>query len=328
MAVIDRKTENFEKRRCRRLAVSLATLSIASILLATAATPVMTMAMPQRVANHDRSVTSAEVNQALDAAGVLDSSAQAKTGSDTNTALIATKAGATVAAAKDAKQGVTLTAKDGPKLMISLPNSLTAGSAQATAPGTVVYPSVTGSANAVQAVEDGSVRMLTIIDNSDAPISYDYKISVPNGGKVQITSDGGAVVLDKTQRVIATVDRPWAKDADGRPVQTWFAANGTTLTQYVKHTSPGVIYPVTADPHYSWGWSGVTLYFSKSETRYISGLTFVTLAAFLGLSGWGGAAVAGVGYTADYAIQHGNYCLAVYRPYAYFVSGSAWVYRC
>jgi hypothetical protein len=170
--------------------------------------------------------------------------------------------------------------------------------------------------------------MLTVIDNPNAPTEYEYGVTVPGGGRVQLTSDGGAVILDASQQVVASITKPWAKDVNGKEVRTWYTSNGFNLRQHIQHNGGGVAYPVTADPRFSWGWSGVTIYLSKAETRYASGVSFAALAGFLGLSGWGGAAIAAVGYTADYAIQNGGYCLAIYRPYAYFVSGYSWLYKC
>ena len=44
------------------------------------------------------------------------------------------------------------------------------------------------------------------------------------------------------------VSTPWAKDAEGKDVKTWFTTDGKTLTQHVKHDVVGIVYPVTADP--------------------------------------------------------------------------------
>ncbi len=41
---------------------------------------------------------------------------------------------------------------------------------------------------------------------------------------------------------------PWAKDAEGKELKTWFTTDGLTLTQHVEHNVKGVVYPVTADP--------------------------------------------------------------------------------
>jgi hypothetical protein len=306
------------------------TASLAVALLASTLSPLAATVSADAIAatDHSNAVSTGEVRQALQyTSGVLSDSSTTATTSDNDSALVAATAGATIDVPKDASEGVTLSNPNGPSLDIALPNADQSGSGQQVAPGVVAYASNDGSANAVQATEDGGVRMLTVIDNPNAPTKYDYKISVPEGGTIQIIQDGSAIVLDANGQVLATVATPWAKDARGKQIRTWFTTDDTTLTQHVKHNVRGVVYPVTADPSFNWSWTGVTIYFNKTETRFISGLTFATLAGYLGLAGGAGAAVAGVGYTADYAIQHASLCLAVFKPYV----GSSiigWIYRC
>lgn len=280
---------------------------------------------PTAATNHDRTVNANEVASALSHTdGVLNSSSQTKTTSNAASALVAATASATVDVPKNANEGVTLSSPNGPTIEISLPNSSQAAGAQQVSNGTVAYPSSDGSANAVQATNDGGVRMLTVIDNSNASTKYDYKIAVPSGGTIKVTTDGGAVVLDNAKQVIAVVEKPWAKDANGALVQTYFTTNGQTLTQVIKHDTHGVAYPVTADPRFSWGWSGVTVYFNRSETAFIGRAGGTALGAL----GLGGLAVGfGVQETASWGANRG-YCLAVYKPYwAPFLS-SWWVYGC
>lgn len=97
-------------------------------------------------------------------------------------------------------------------------------------------------------MENGAVRMLTIIDTPTAPTSYSYAVTVPGGGHIELDQDGGAVVLDKSNAIISIIGAPWAKDAVGKTIQTYFTTDGSSLTQHVAHNVPGVVYPVTADP--------------------------------------------------------------------------------
>ncbi|HTE22423.1 MAG TPA: hypothetical protein VK674_05285 [Candidatus Limnocylindria bacterium] len=164
--------------------------------------------------------------------------------------------------------------------------------------------------------------MLTIIDNPNAPTAYDYKISVPNGGKIQLNSNGGALVLNRKNKPVAVVATPWAKDATGKAVQTHFTTDGQTLTQYVQHNVPGVVYPVTADPKFRWSWWGVTIYFSRGESNFIAGAGSAALGT-LGVAG----AVAGfsIQQAAQKVISKG-YCLAIYRSWA--VIQTWWYHKC
>ncbi|HSX31991.1 MAG TPA: hypothetical protein VLF43_01920 [Candidatus Saccharimonadales bacterium] len=227
------------------------------------AAPVATMAAENRGPQTDNSinVSTNEVRQALAyTPGVLDASGQSSTSGDADSAIVAATAGATIDVPKDASEGVTIADANGTALDIQLPNADQAGNAKQVAPGVVAYDGTNGSANAVQTDENGGVRMLTIIDNPNAPTSYDYKVTVPTGGRIELTPQGGAVVLTNDGRIITMVNTPWAKDAKGKQIRTWFTTDGATLTQHVQHNVRGVVYPVTADPWWnplSW-FSGFT----------------------------------------------------------------------
>lgn len=294
-------------------------LTVIAACMLSVVSPVLASAMPQRLTNRDRSVTNAEVGQALrNTPGVLDTSAQVKTSSDADSAIVAATAGATVDIPKDAEAGVVLgSTKGGPNLKVSLPNAASAGDAQKVTNGVVSYPSNSGAANAVQTNADGSVRMLTVIDNPSAPTRYDYKITVPAGGRIVLaSSNNGALIVDGSDKPIASVAAPWAKDATGMPIKTWFATNGQTLTQYVRHRVAGVTYPVTADPRVHHTWYGTYYYFNRDETNYVS----------LGMSSWLGSRVGGavaaaiftVGgqWAADQAKKR-RQCVAAFMPRGY-----------
>ena len=199
----------------------------------------------------DSSVTSSDVTAALSGtAGILSASDSVATVADGDSAMIATTDGAKVDIPKNPSDPVALGLADNssPPIAIDLPSGDTAADAQKVAPGVVAYPNDNGSASAVQAVEDGSLRMLTIIDNASAPDTYDYKVTLPGGGHVELVPDGSAIVLDNDGQITATASAPWAKDANGKIVPTYFSTDGSTLTQHVKHQTAGVVYPVTADP--------------------------------------------------------------------------------
>lgn len=230
----------------------------AAVMLATLALPVTPVFADDRVStDNNTNVSSNEVAEALrETTDVLASSDQTNTTSDSDSAIQAVTAGASVAIPKDASDGVTLSSTDGskPAIDISLPNADAADDAEQVAPGTVAYPANNGSANAVQATEDGGVRMLTVIDNPNAPTTYTYKVTVPDGGHLELNDEGGAIVVDANSQTVAMVAAPWARDANGQAIKTYFTTDGQTLTQYVEHNVTGVAYPVTADP-----WFGVRL---------------------------------------------------------------------
>lgn len=61
------------------------------------------------------------------------------------------------------------------------------------------------------------------------------------------------MILDQAGVEVGAVSAPWAVDANGVPVPTWFELDGMTLVQTVDHTNGDIAYPVLVDP--CWGWS-------------------------------------------------------------------------
>lgn len=207
-------------------------------------------------------VTTAEVAQVLmEIPGLLAQSDAVKSTSDADSAATSTTAGTTVDIPKDASEGVTVGRADGPAMTIALPGADDGTRGKLVAPGTVAYGSSGGSSNAVQATEDGGARMLTVIAEPNAPTEYAYGINVDGGGRVALTEGGGAAVYGPDGQPLSVVAAPWAKDAEGRAVPTHFAVKDGMLVQVVDHNRPGVAYPVTADPWWSWlatafSWAG------------------------------------------------------------------------
>jgi hypothetical protein len=134
------------------------------------------------------------------------------------------------------------------EINISLPELDNPQEGEIVAKGVVAYTSESDFSNTVQANNYGSVRMTTIIDNPNAPTEYEYKVELEQGGKIELQSDGSAIVYNNKQEPISIIAKPWAKDAEGKEVKTWFSTDGLTLIQHVEHNVAGIVYPVVADP--------------------------------------------------------------------------------
>ncbi|WP_203653071.1 hypothetical protein [Demequina activiva] len=157
---------------------------------------------------------------------------------------------------------------------ISLPAELRVRDGVLADDGTVVFEEAGDGAHAaVQALDDGSVRLQTVLDSPDAPSTYTYdfgqgvELVLLENGSVEVTEPLG----DGIVAVTGTIDAPWAIDADGASVPTSYTVDGSRLVQHVEH-GPQHTYPITADPSYSYGWKVYTKY-SRSETRNIAGWT-------------------------------------------------------
>jgi hypothetical protein len=156
-----------------------------------------------------------------------------------------------------------------PAVRLGLPDTPRHGDAAVAADGTVTYDDPTGKAAlAVQALPDG-VRVQTVIVGPGAPTEYAYPLTLPAGGTLQPSGDGGFLILDAAGAPTAQILAPWAKDAAGNQVSTRYQQRGTTIVQIVDHRQPGITYPVVADPTVSLGWR-IYVKYNKSETRSIA----------------------------------------------------------
>lgn len=195
----------------------------------------------------DNQVSAAEVADALDGIEeVLSSSPDvAEPAGDGVVAAVSSDALTAVIPAVGS-EGVALTVAEG-EFKVSLPTDSSGEPAQQLDDGTVVYPSDQGSATAVVAGEH-AVQMLTVISSSQAGTDYTYEVDLPAGGRIELTGEGGAVVLGASNEPVLAVPAPWATDAHGAAVDTHFVTDGRSLTQIVEHGRADVAYPVVADP--------------------------------------------------------------------------------
>ena len=83
--------------------------------------------------------------------------------------------------------------------------------------------------------------------------------------------DGGVTAVSTVGLPILTVVAPWAKDASGANVPTYYRLEGTTIVQVVSHQA--ATYPVTADPSVkfdcSWTYVTCSYYLSRSLVKSI-----------------------------------------------------------
>lgn len=99
---------------------------------------------------------------------------------------------------------------------------------------------------AVSPTRDG-MRAALSLSSADAPDRHRFKI----GGDVErlvLDEEGNVHAFSADGTYLATAEQPWAVDAVGRMVPTWYEVSGTTLVQVVAHNSGSYAYPITADP--------------------------------------------------------------------------------
>jgi len=207
---------------------------------------------------------------ATPAGGVLDSQGNLSSGSTT--------------IPRHATEGVTF-GNNKNAVVIGLPdaNSVVNGK---TNNGTMTYYSKQNADDVVIPTNDGA-QFLKVLNGPSAAESFSYRINVPAGGKLVQVSGGpdgvnhtnlAAVVLNGDGAMVGSISLPWAYDKKGQPVQTFFTAQGETLTQHVLHRNAAYTYPIVADPYFKWYDLGVVITFSYDEMQQIAvgGVTAAT----------------------------------------------------
>lgn len=162
-------------------------------------------------------------------------------------------------------------------LGISLPYSEQTGDARIGEFGEIAYHHKNSSSTSVLPYDDGSVQLVTTIEDVSAPIEYAYDLDVPDGATFEFLEGSAVAILDKEGKFFAGVAAPWAKDANGADVPTRYEVRDSTLVQVVDHRRAGISYPVTADP-----WLGRNFFSSLREDTYHGNVRYSGT-----VSGWG-----------------------------------------
>ncbi|WP_310128015.1 hypothetical protein [Corynebacterium felinum] len=110
-------------------------------------------------------------------------------------------------------------------------------------------------------VSDGkTVQIHAILGNKTASERIPYTIE--GASSIEIDKNTGAAFIYRVndsgeQLLDSVIDTPWAIDANGKNVPTWFETDGNVLTQVVEHKSGEFAYPIVADPSWSevWEWA-------------------------------------------------------------------------
>lgn len=162
----------------------------------------------------------------------------------------------------DAEPLVGITIEAGESVVgIGLPFAGKADIGASESPGSLTFDNNNGTSSVALVHDDGAVQVATVIDAPSSPTSFAYPIDVPSGATLVAQGDGAAIINEQGE-TLGVFEAPWARDAEGTPVPTRYAVNGSALTQIVDH-GPEHAYPVVADPTYVTS----TFYWSKAQVR-------------------------------------------------------------
>ncbi|MFI9504643.1 glycohydrolase toxin TNT-related protein [Nocardia sp. NPDC052566] len=93
----------------------------------------------------------------------------------------------------------------------------------------------------------GGEQTFILMTDPAAPRTYRFPQQVPPGGQLRKNPDGSVDVLDAEGQIMSHTKAPWAYDALGRPVRTWYETDGDTLVQHIEPDADSA-YPILADP--------------------------------------------------------------------------------
>lgn len=132
------------------------------------------------------------------------------------------------------------------------PNIEAPGLAHAVLPGMELV--ISANENALQVLASTSETGRTI----SLAVKHTLTCQGADGLRIDVLDEGVAIdLVDEVggRYAIAWVGKPWAVDATGKELRTWFEADGDVLRQFVD--TEGAVGPVTFDPTYSfmncWG---------------------------------------------------------------------------
>lgn len=201
--------------------------------------------------------------------------------------------------------GKAIQAPNGPNGAAMITNNATGATASITLPlnvgllgptaaknGAVVYaPSDQQSGGVVvEAMSDGSLQIQVVLQDAEDTHDLVYELDVSTNAKVEVMENGAVLAYTADGGLEAGLAPPWAKDASGQDVKTYFTVDGTTVTQHVEATS-STAYPVTADP-----WFGINLFSSiwrdsyNGDYRYNGNVSWWGASVMWGNGGVGGYA--------------------------------------
>lgn len=121
--------------------------------------------------------------------------------------------------------------------------------------GAVVTIDESGAFASMLVAQESAAQVTIAIAGHEAPARYQFRF----GGDVavlRLAESGEVATYDVRGELIGAVEQPWAFDAEGSAVDTYYEVEGLTLVQVVEHWSDDVVYPVVADPT----WSGKVLW--------------------------------------------------------------------
>ncbi|WP_133962536.1 hypothetical protein [Rathayibacter sp. PhB151] len=192
-------------------------------------------------------------------------------------------------------------------------------------PGVLLYEGEHADYVLTSSEKTAAAAGYVVVKGAAAPEEYRFAVTAAGAdAHLELTSSGGITVSDSLGNVVNTIAEPWAVDADGAPVDTWYEIDGAVVVQHVQHA--GATYPVVADPSLECDAAFCTLLYSRAETQRIaseSSFPVAVATAACGTVGWAcGLGLAAALDTANrannagkcFGIRHFHYVAVAFFP--------------
>jgi hypothetical protein len=116
----------------------------------------------------------------------------------------------------------------------------------------------------VRGLADGG-QVITVLRHGN---SARYELGLAPGWRLEPAGAGYQITKPGTD-LVGAIEAPWAIDATGRTLKTWYeTSNGTELVQHVDTT--GARYPITMDPKLTYG-RGIYFNLTGAEAQLVLG---------------------------------------------------------
>lgn len=113
----------------------------------------------------------------------------------------------------------------------------------------------------------GTNASFVVLQNSKAPQTYAFSVGGPDT-TLELMDSGEVVVRSQVGTPINYLNAPWARDANGVGLPTFYSVDGNVVTQHVN--TAGAAFPVVADPTTGCGLGWCSVYFNREETKGIA----------------------------------------------------------
>jgi hypothetical protein len=131
---------------------------------------------------------------------------------------------------------------------VGLPSEVASSDVVVASDGMATYTAADGGVSVGVRAFDDSVQLSAVLTSAKSGNALGFAITPPAGSHMVVQTDGSVLFVEASgASASGGIAAPWAKDANGAVLATYYSLNGNTLIQHVA-VSATTTYPVVADP--------------------------------------------------------------------------------